>query len=422
MSVVSLQVGQCGNQLGSCLFSTLWSESGSAEAKDAYFRSSMGGTPVARCVLVDTEPRVISAAVQHARATGAWRYSSAGSCCHQSGAANNWAFGYYSHGAAMWESVEERVRCEVEHCDRLGGFFAMHSLAGGTGSGVGTFITQALRDEYQSSFILNGVVWPYDSGEVTVQNYNATLTLAKIYDHSDGIIVERNNDISRACSRLLGIKSPSFMNLNQMISDHLASVLLPVSRQESWCGHDTVISSILEQLCAHPAYRLLNIKSIPQMAGNSIQYSSFLWAGLLKHLHQMLIADGFMEEGVNWEMTTESSARNKSVANRLVLRGHEWRECDVAQFASAALYPCWAYEPLRVVGLSKPFRGHPKSATLLSNSQSLLEPLDRLLAKTMPMFDAKAYLHQYSKFGLESADMCAALARLEQVVSDYGNL
>ena len=126
--------------------------------------------------------------------------------------------------------------------------------------------------------------------------------------------------------------------------------------------------------------------------------------------------------GVNWEMTTESSARNKSVANRLVLRGHEWRECDVAQFASAALYPCWAYEPLRVVGLSKPFRGHPKSATLLSNSQSLREPLDRLLAKTMPMFDAKAYLHQYSKFGLESADMCAALARLEQVVSDYGNL
>ena len=64
------------------------------------------------------------------------------------------------------------------------------------------------------------------------------------------IIVERNNDISRACSRLLGIKSPSFMNLNQMISDHLASVLLPVSRQESWCGHDTVISSILE-VCHH---------------------------------------------------------------------------------------------------------------------------------------------------------------------------
>jgi hypothetical protein len=111
MSVVSLQVGQCGNQLGSCLFSTLWHESASAAAKDVYFRSSAGRSiPVARCVLLDTEPRVISAAMQHARATNAWRYSSAGSCCHQSGAANNWAFGYYSHGAAMWESVEERVR------------------------------------------------------------------------------------------------------------------------------------------------------------------------------------------------------------------------------------------------------------------------------------------------------------------------
>ena len=161
-----------------------------------------------------------------------------------------------------------------------------------------------MRDEYQSSFILNGVVWPYDSGEVTVQNYNATLTLAKIYDHSDGVRrpplgalsglvpcagLSRRQSASesamtrgrpaatadrsgsavfalatdfrigcrlswsatttsagRALVQMLGIKSPSFMNLNQMISHHLASVLLPVSRQESWCVHDTVVSSILE--------------------------------------------------------------------------------------------------------------------------------------------------------------------------------
>jgi hypothetical protein len=40
------------------------------------------------------------------------------------------------------------VRRETEKCDRLGGFLSLLSLAGGTGSGVGAYITEALRDEF----------------------------------------------------------------------------------------------------------------------------------------------------------------------------------------------------------------------------------------------------------------------------------
>lgn len=62
--------------------------------------------------------------------------------------------------------VEELVRREVERCDRLAGLMAMMSVAGGTGSGVGTYITQCLRDTFPSSFILNHLTWPYGTGEV----------------------------------------------------------------------------------------------------------------------------------------------------------------------------------------------------------------------------------------------------------------
>lgn len=44
------------------------------------------------------------------------------------------------------------VRREVERYDRV---------AGGTGSGVGTYATQCLRDAYPNSFILNHLTWPY---------------------------------------------------------------------------------------------------------------------------------------------------------------------------------------------------------------------------------------------------------------------
>lgn len=62
--------------------------------------------------------------------------------------------------------MEELVRREVERCDRLAGLMAMMSVAGGTGSGVGTYVTQCLRDVYPKSFILNHLTWPYGTGEV----------------------------------------------------------------------------------------------------------------------------------------------------------------------------------------------------------------------------------------------------------------
>lgn len=73
---------------------------------------------------------------------------------------------YCVHGPQHKDVVEDLVRREVERCDRLAGIFAMMSVAGGTGSGVGTYITQCLRDSYPHSFILNHLTWPYGTGEV----------------------------------------------------------------------------------------------------------------------------------------------------------------------------------------------------------------------------------------------------------------
>lgn len=133
--------------------------------------------PVARSVLVDMEPKVIWQVVERAmrsREPGRWCYQPGGSFAQASGAGNNWAYGFAVHGPAASDSVMElvrsvsfarthlsslvhflmqnsysprgkQVRKEVEQCDRLGGLMLLQSLAGGTGSGVGTFLTETLR-------------------------------------------------------------------------------------------------------------------------------------------------------------------------------------------------------------------------------------------------------------------------------------
>ena len=97
----------------------------------------------------------------------------------------------------------------------------------GTGSGVGAYVNQCLRDEYPHCFIMNQVVWPYNTGEVIVQNYNAILTLSHLYQSSDAIIGMENDHLQKICRQLLGIDKVSFSDINKVVSHKLASVLQP---------------------------------------------------------------------------------------------------------------------------------------------------------------------------------------------------
>jgi hypothetical protein len=48
---------------------------------------------------------------------------------------------------------------QVEACDVCEGFVLLQSMAGGTGAGAGTYLAEALVDEYASAHMLNCCVW-----------------------------------------------------------------------------------------------------------------------------------------------------------------------------------------------------------------------------------------------------------------------
>lgn len=326
MSVVSLQLGQCGNQIGGELFNTLIDDASKLnpqfisknvdhkvnheyeeEVLERFFSRDRTGATNARAVMIDMESKAISQTLLEAKNSGKWTYPLGQQFCQKRGSGNNWAHGFLEHGPKSSDTVLEMVQKEVEKCDRLGGFLIFLSLAGGTGSGVGAYVTGCLREEFPHSFILNQVVWPYGTGEVIVQNYNAILTLSLLYKCSDGIIILENDKLQSICSRLMNLKHISFKDINRVISHKLASVLQPVKlfspNQEPVFYKRAVsvrnlLGDLIEQVCPHPEYKLMTLKNIPQMAENSLAYSTYTWPGLLKHLRQMLIADASMEEGM----------------------------------------------------------------------------------------------------------------------------
>ncbi|ETW04143.1 hypothetical protein H310_04499 [Aphanomyces invadans] len=442
MSVVTLQLGQCGNQVGLSFFDKLSTELQhfSAEDRECFFRSHDSKTiaghdearqrATARAVLIDMEPKVVNQCFENAgRATGGipWQYDAANIVCEQSGSGNNWAYGYAVHGTGCHEGVLDVVRKEVERCDYFKGFLALQSLAGGTGSGLGSYVCDSLRELYPSSYLLNSVVWPYRSGEVIVQNYNTLLTMACLSESSDGMLILENDLSDQICQRLLAIPAPSFAQMNQVLANHLAAVLLPVlpfqKRTHSSRFSSCALPSILQHLCAHPGYKLLNVKLVPQLATRSREFSAHQWPGVLKHLHQMHIANSGMDEGVRWDVSLDNGQIfNKSVASMLFLRGphsDQLGQVDPSAFRDSRLYTSWSMVPFTCMYHPLPFSQYDKTAALLSNCQAMLPQVEAMLEKAHHMFTSNAYVHQYAAHGVEADFFRSCFLRLDQMVVNY---
>ncbi|XP_030636094.1 tubulin beta-1 chain isoform X10 [Chanos chanos] len=156
--IVHLQIGQCGNQIGSKFWEVIGEEHGinsvgtyegdtdlQLERVNVYFNEAHGGKYVPRALLVDLEPGTMDS-VRGSRIGKLFRPDN---FIHgSSGAGNNWAKGHYTEGAELVEQVVDRVRNEAESCDCMQGFQFVHSLGGGTGSGMGTLIINKIREEY----------------------------------------------------------------------------------------------------------------------------------------------------------------------------------------------------------------------------------------------------------------------------------
>ncbi|VEL39982.1 unnamed protein product [Protopolystoma xenopodis] len=103
------------------------------------------GRFVPRCVLTDLEPGTLDA-IRNGRYGGLYRPDNF--VFGTSGAGNNWAKGHYTDGAEMIELIMELVRKEAEVCECIQGFQIVHSLGGGTGSGLGTLLLSKIKEEY----------------------------------------------------------------------------------------------------------------------------------------------------------------------------------------------------------------------------------------------------------------------------------
>lgn len=67
----------------------------------------------------------------------------------------------------------------------------MHSIAGGTGSGLGSFLLEAMNDRYPKKLIQTYSVFPNnnETSDVVVQPYNSVLSLKRLTENADSVVI-----------------------------------------------------------------------------------------------------------------------------------------------------------------------------------------------------------------------------------------
>lgn len=310
MAIVTLQLGQCGNQLGYSFFDALDQECSRAppalsNAIRRTFFYEDKGKATARAILIDMEPKVVNQCITSSKS---WAYDTNSSFCQQEGSGNNWAFGYNVHGSKWSDTIVDKCRRQLEQCETLRGLLIFQSLAGGTGSGLGTKITECLRDEMGNLPIINTVIWPYSFGEVILQNYNTALTLSHLINSADGLILIQNDWLEFTARNCSGIKNIDFEHMNSLASRLISSVITPVYSPSTLASFSQFAYSPFQgllDLCSTPGYPLLNIVSTPIIPDKSVEFSDDTWNSLIKRAYQMMISNT-QEPNINWSITARS--------------------------------------------------------------------------------------------------------------------
>lgn len=109
------------------------------------------------------------------------------------GSGNNFAHGHMLYGPQYRSNFEEGIRKNAEQCDSLQTFLVTHSLGGGTGSGVGTYVLGMLEDLYPSVYRFSTCVFPSVDDDVITSPYNSVLATKCLIEHANCVLPVDNH-------------------------------------------------------------------------------------------------------------------------------------------------------------------------------------------------------------------------------------
>lgn len=406
-SILTLQFGQCGNQIGQSLYQLVQEDLKKETGKSStyinrWFHVNDKEVWEPRSILVDTETKVVANIKLPFKFTNIVT-KSIGGC------GNNWACGYSETSPLVIDDVLNLVHKELEKSDFLTCILNLYSLAGGTGSGVGSAVIEMLRGEFPKKTIVNCAVLPYTKGEVSTQSYNCVLSLSKLYDVADATILFENERLLHICKYSLGLNDVSNANLNQLVSQQLISSLKPTE--------DGDVISLINNL-VHPRFKLLQIRSEPNGEKKNSKFECGLqWSMLVNSLSK--------QSRFDTQYNSVQGLNRKLISSALISHDSEKLPVNIVNmFRGVKGLVSWLppEECVKVYQVKTPFLSYSKYLSQIINSNSIVSPLNEIVEDAWKSFCHEAYLHHYQKYGIDCDYFLNSFQVLENILNNYTNI
>ncbi|KAG5275347.1 hypothetical protein AALO_G00146420 [Alosa alosa] len=416
--IVHLQIGQCGNQIGSKFWEVITEEHGintvgiyegdsplQLERLNVYFNEAHGGKYVPRAVLVDLEPGTMDS-VRGSRMGQLFRPDS---FIHGFGAGNNW--GQEPLRAELVEQVVDRVRVESESCDCLQGFQIVHSLGGGTGSGMGTLIINKIREEFPDRIMNSFSVMPSPKvSDTVVEPYNATLSVHQLIENTDETFCIDNEALYDICFRTLKLTTPTYGDLNHLVSLTMSGVTTSL-RFPGQLNAD--LRKLAVNMVPFPRLHFFMPGFAPLTSRGSQQYRALT----VPELTQQMFDSRNM-------MTACDPRHGRYLTVAGMFRGRmSTKEVDEQMLAvqqkNSSYFVDWIPHNVKVAVCDIPPRGLTMSSTFIGNNTAIQEIFRRIGEQFCLMFRRKAFLHWYTGEGMDEMEFSEAESNLNDLVSEY---
>ncbi|KAA8907540.1 Tubulin/FtsZ, GTPase domain-containing protein [Sphaerosporella brunnea] len=430
--IITIQAGQCGNAVGSAFWQTLCQEhaispDGNLEAteegtdrKDVFFYQSDDTRYIPRAILLDLEPRVIQG-IQNGPYKNIYNPENFHVPTHGSGAGNNWAAGY-AMGENVCEEVMEMIEREADGSDSLEGFMLLHSIAGGTGSGLGSFLLERLNDRFPKKLIQTYSVFPdtQSVGDVVVQPYNSMLAMKRLAQNADSVVVLDNGALTRIAADRLHIQAPSFAQTNQLVST-VMSASTTTLRYPGYMHND--LAGIIASLIPTPRCHFLMTSYTPFTsdsieAGKTVRKTTVLdvMRRLLQPKNRMVLTNTTKNSCYISILNIIQGEADPTDVHKSLLRIRERRLATFIPWGPASIQ----------VALTKKSPHIPTSnrvsGLMLANHTSIATLFKRIVAQYDRLRKRNAFLEQYKRepiFANDLSEFDDTRAEIADLIAEY---
>ncbi|XP_048840950.1 tubulin epsilon chain isoform X2 [Brienomyrus brachyistius] len=438
---IIVQVGQCGNQVGCRFWDLALREHAHVNKKGIYdealsnfFRNvdtrrsdgennDITGGKIrslkARAVLIDMEEGVVNEILQ-----GPLRdvFDSTQLVTDVSGSGNNWAVGHRIYGPACQEQVVEKVRRAAEHCDSLQCFFLIHSMGGGTGSGLGSYVLRLLEDEFPEVYRIVTSVYPSAEDDVITSPYNSVLAMRELSERADcvlpvdnqgkpGHVIKKDSTIISGQGGAGGAEKP-FDAMNNIV----ANLLLNLTSSARFDGSLNMdLNEIAMNLVPFPRLHYLVPSLTPLYTLADVNVPP-------RRLDQMF-TDAFSRDH---QLIRADPKHSLYLACALVVRGNvqvsDLRR-NIERLKPSLPFVSWNQEGWKTSLCSVPPVGHAHSLLALANNTCVKPTFLELKDRFMKLYRKKAHLHHYLHVeGMEQGCFTEAISSLSSLIEEYSQL